>query len=163
MTVALWAVLARAGDREISGSVGFASTGHDEGSVGKGVAGGFAVGWHGDRRLGVEFDYGYSQNKRDDLFSGRTHTALGNVLVHFGKSRAQPYLLGGGGLLHHTNLGGRVFGFRNESRASLAGAVGFGVKAFINDHWFVRPEVRVTLTSSFDSVARASVGIGYRW
>lgn len=154
--------------REVSASIGYAGTGDDEGSLGKGIAGGFAIGYRTSGRWGFEADYGVSRNYRDNIggreYRGVAHAVLGNALVHFSKSRAQPYLLVGAGLMNYSS-GGR-------SGTGAAGALGFGVKGMLTDRLFIRPEVRLTvgvtggLKTAIEapaSVARFTMGIGYRW
>lgn len=154
--------------REISASIGYAGTGDDEGSLGKGIAAAGAIGYRTSGRWGFEADWALSRNHRDNIggreYRGVAHALLGNALLHFSSGRTQPYLLAGGGLMNYSS-GGR-------SGSGGAFALGFGVKGMLTDHVFLRPEVRLTvgvtggLKSAIEapaSVARFTMGIGYRW
>lgn len=120
--------------------------------------------------LGFEVDYAISRNNRSENFRGYTQYLLANGLVHFARGKARPYFLFGGGMAIHTNTGAYLGSPRTGVGPAVA--IGFGLKGFINEHWFIRPEVRVSggwgsgLRKAIESpatVPRITIGAGYRW
>jgi hypothetical protein len=102
--------------------------------------------------LGAEFEFNsFGAEVNGDSQTWTTYT--GDLVFQGRISRVEPYgFIGAGG----SHRGGESSG---------AGTLGGGVKIIINDHFYVRPEFRATMTSLgfFDSFARGSVALGYRW
>jgi hypothetical protein len=160
--------------REIFGVVGIGKTYDDEGSLGSGINGGGGAGYRLSRRFGVEAEVNAFRTTREfasSLPSFAAHGAhvTGSGLVYFGRSKANPYLIFGAGLLHITNtmdFGGIA---RNQSADGLSVNIGFGLKIFVSRHLALRPEFRLYTGGGSPAVeapfgdARLSMGLGYHW
>lgn len=152
---------------ETHASIGAGGTYDDEGSIGSGLSASFGAGYRLTPRFGVEGEYTYLRFRRDfgiiGEWKGGAHTVTGNALLHFRpKTRVQPFLLLGAGALSHTSGDGPGF----------AWTAGAGLKGYLSDHIFLRPEIRFT-SGRYDrrpfqpeppiSNLRFQFGIGYRW
>jgi opacity protein-like surface antigen len=109
----------------------------DEGNIGAGWAAGVGAGKRLTRRWGVEGEWTRFTHEREFgpgfLAKGHGDFFMANGLLHFApESRVQPYLLAGAGVLKH-----------QRHDAGFAWNAGFGVKAYLTGHWFLRPEVRL--------------------
>lgn len=93
----------------------------------------------------------------------------------FGKGRVQPYIIGGLSVLsatQHTSMAmvyrdHVVYSERESSSTGIGPTVGAGVRASINRHFSIRPEVRFSDGTSLSSLNlsqwRLSVGVAYGW
>jgi opacity protein-like surface antigen len=152
---------------EVHGSIGGGKSYDDEGSIGSGLSGGFGVGKRVTRRIGVEGEYTHLRHKREIsggafIWEGSANLFTGNFLLHFRpERRVQPFvLIGAGGMTYE------------GSGPGFAWNCGAGVKAYLTDHWFLRPEVRIS-SGDYDrgpsqpepplSNIRVQFGVGYRW
>jgi opacity protein-like surface antigen len=155
---------------EIHAHAGGGWTYDDEGSIGTGVS----VAGNLTRRLtskvAVEGDVNYFRHKRELSFAvwkGTGVFATGNLLYHFTRSRVQPYVLAGIGLMVYNP----DFAAESDNSTGWAWGFGFGIKGFITDRVSVRPEWRVYLGHPERnngpeppiSHSRITVGVGYRW
>ncbi len=152
---------------EVHGFAGVGKSYDDEGSIGSGFAGGFGVGKRVTRRIGLEAEYTRFHHKREIAggaftWEGSANLFTGNFLLHFSpEGRVQPFLLVGAGGMTYEG-GGPGFAWN----------CGAGVKGYLTDHLFVRPEFRIS-HGRYDrgvlqpeppiSNLRFQFGIGYRW
>jgi hypothetical protein len=159
----------------VFGQIGGAKVYDDEGSLGSGLYAGGGVGYRFHRRFEVEGEISRFSHERSIgggafKFAGTGTFGAGNLLFFFKSGRAQPYLLGGVGLLHYNNRS-TLSALPEASSTGFAGSAGFGVLAFLTPRVSLRPEVRVsmgggTLFSGVEpplAVLRYSVTIGYHW
>ena len=150
---------------EVHGFLGVSRAWDDEGYIGTGPSAGFGIGTRLTRRLGIEGEYTFFRHKRDFSFGqwkGNAHLFTGNALFHFSPDgNVQPFLLIG--------AGGQSY---EGSGPGFAWNCGAGFKAYLNDHLFLRPEVRIS-TAGYSrgafqpeppiSTLRFQFGLGYRW
>jgi hypothetical protein len=78
-----------------------------------------------------------------------------NLVWQWGRRTVRPYVTGGAGLIHSKFSG---FG-RGLSANEYFVSAGFGTKIYLDDKWFLSPEVRV----GWEAHIRFSVGLGYTW
>lgn len=164
---------------EVFGAVGAGKTYDDEGSLGSGFNGGGGVGYRIRPKFGVEFELSGFRHERETssgslLFRGNGVFATGNAVYYFGSGtgRAQPYVIGGAGVLHKRNTssfeGGPRLDFSGTGFALNGGA---GVKIFVRPRFSIRPEFRVFAGGAGSQrvveapfvVIRASIGAAYHW
>ena len=162
---------------EVFGSAGYGATYDDEGGIGRGLDLGAGFGVRAIGKLGFEGSVNRISHLRDFAFSGVRFEGTGvfacaNALYHFSDSKAQPYVIGGIGLLHHEDRSSGLGPARPPLSASgFAYNFGAGVKVFVSKHVSVRPDFRVFIgdlrqsagTEPPFSLLRGSVGIGYHW
>jgi opacity protein-like surface antigen len=161
---------------EIFGSVGGGKAYDDEGSIGKGVDFGGGIGYRLTPRFGIEGQVNRISYNRDlplsARFEGTAVFTTANVLYHFTTSKAQPYVIGGLGFVHHENRAR----FAEESTTfirstnGIATNFGAGVKIFLSKKFSLRPEFRVFIADTKGSgveppfsVWRGSIGFSYHW
>lgn len=153
---------------EVYGHIGAGGSYDDEGSVGSGLFTGFGGGKRVTRHIGLEGEYTYFRHDRTIAlgqfrFKGSGHIFTGNFLYHFRpEAKVQPFVLVGAGGLNYSDGDGPGF----------AWTAGVGLKAYLTDHIFIRPEVRLS-SGRFDRVPlqpeppvsnlRFQFGAGYRW
>jgi hypothetical protein len=161
---------------EVFGSLGGGKAYDDEGSLGKGLDMGGGVGIRLTPNIGIEGQVNRIDYERN-LFSGARFAgsavfSTANLLYHFSKSKAQPYVVGGFGFVHHENRsrfpGDEVLAKRTSN--GFATNFGAGVKLFLNKKFSIRPEFRVFLADAAGSgveppfsIGRASVAFTYHW
>ena len=152
---------------ETHASLGAGGSYDDEGSIGSGLSASFGAGYRVTPRFGVEGEYTYLRYRRDfgaiGEWKGAAHSFTGNALLHFRpNSRLQPFLLLGAGGLSHSSGDGPGF----------AWTAGAGLKGYLTEHIFLRPEFRLTSGKygrlPFQpepplSNLRFQFGFGYRW
>lgn len=153
---------------ELYGHIGAGKAYDDEGNIGYGAAAGVGLGKRVTRRWSVEGEWTRFHHERDFSFAssfrseGYGNFFMANGLLHFNpEGRIQPFVLGGAGILkYETQNAGFGFNF------------GGGVKGYLTDHWFIRPEFRVQIGQGTRrnggpeppiSQGRVQVGVGYRW
>lgn len=160
---------------EVYGLAGGVSVGDDEGSVGSGPAFAVGFGYRILKRLGTEIEYSYLRHERSItsgfLFKGKGQMLGLNLIYHFTTRRVQPFVLGGAGIFHYTNLNQPRSGPDSNSDFSFGWNGGAGVKARLSRHVYLRPEVRMIIGGG--SVAHGSeppfvslrfgAGLGYEW
>ena len=153
---------------EVYGHVGTGISYDDEGSVGGGIFAGAGGGKRVTKHIGLEGEYTYFQHDRiigagAFRFKGSGSIFTGNFLYHFRpEKKVQPFVLVGAGGLSYNEADGPGF----------AWTAGVGLKAYLTDHFFIRPEVRLS-SGRFDRVPlqpepplsnlRFQFGLGYRW
>jgi opacity protein-like surface antigen len=161
---------------EVFGSIGGGKTYDDEGSLGKGLDIGGGVGFRLTPRFGVEGQVNRIDYQRDFdsgvRFEGTAVFTTANVVYHFSTSRAQPYVVGGVGFVHHENRSqfpGDDF-LPKRTANGFATNFGAGVKIFLSKNFSLRPEVRVLIGKPEGngveqpfSVGRASLAFSYHW
>jgi len=153
----------------ISAIGGFGKTLDDEGSLGRGWLWGVAVDRtiFGTTRAELSFE-ALSHDRNSGFFQSNGTTWIGALsLVHrFGTGQAQPYLLGGITVGHHS--GTNVF---NGSPVPLAGTdaglrFGGGVAIRVNRRVEISPEVRFNgffIDNDSDPATLPSFGIRLGW
>ena len=162
---------------EVFGTAGYSATYDDEGGIGRGLDVGAGFGVRAIGKLGFEGSVNRVSHLREFSFpsirfEGTAIFACANALYHFSDSKAQPYAIGGIGVLHHKDRSSGL----GPPRPPLSGSgfafnFGTGVKVFVSKHVSVRPEVRVFVGDLGESAGieppfsllRGSVGIGYHW
>lgn len=159
------------GTVSVHGSLALAGYWSDEDFRGNGVSVGGAVDFFPTSVLGLELgvDGGdHSRSFADGVeFDGNAIHVSGSALLRFSRSRVQPYVIGGAGLVHartaRTEPGGEEFESEGDA---LMGNLGLGAFLFVRPRVSVRPELRVV---GYDASApltlyyRASFGIGYHF
>ena len=159
---------------EVSGQVGIGFVRGNEGSLGNGIAGGGNVTRRFRNGLALEFDVNAFRHSRTIgglPFDGHGQFYTGNVVWHMRRGRVQPYLLAGaGGMRYNVRIRTRAATV-NGSTGGFAITPGFGVKAFLSEHWFLRPEARVYIGTGSKlggieppiAQLRLAIGVGYQW
>ena len=145
----------------------FASSGGD--TSGAGVS----VRWPFMARLGLEFEAEYRHTQARPLSGSLEDNGVnGNVNLVFDLpaiGRVRPFLLGGGGLEHYSNVAQPEPHFLRESGMSFVVNAGGGVRVPINDRFGIRTELRWTdgwtegwPGGGFRMFYGATVGVGGR-
>lgn len=180
MSLLLLAPAASAQDRErrgeVFGSIGGGKAYDDEGSIGKGLDIGGGVAFRLTPKFAIEAEVNrmeYERNFSSGVrFAGNAVFTTANLLYHFSTSKAQPYVIGGVGFVHHENRSRFPEDGILPKRTTngFAQNFGAGVKLFVNEKFSIRPEVRVFLGDTAGSgveppfsVGRASVAFTYHW
>lgn len=135
------------------GWIGFA----DEGVTNHGSFGlALPVRLAGRLSVGPEIVYAAGPASDRDLFvSGNAWVTLGTIRDAGGGPSFSPYIVGGAGLLRHTQRTPWWTSTGTEMNAS----VGAGLRVEITDRWYVAPEWRVGLELHM----RVMVAVGYRF
>jgi len=145
----------------------FASSGGDTSGVG------VSVRWPFMARLGLEFEAEYRHTQARPLSGALEDDGVnGNINLVFDLpaiGRVRPFLLGGGGLEHYSNLAQPEPHFLRESGMSFVVNAGGGVRVSINDRFGIRTELRWTdgwtegwPGGGFRMFYGATVGVGGR-
>jgi hypothetical protein len=145
----------------------FASSGGDTSGVG------VSVRWPFMARLGLEFEAEYRHTQARPLSGALEDDGVnGNVNLVFDLpaiGRVRPFLLGGGGLEHYSNLVQPDPHFLRKSGMSFVVNAGGGVRVPINDRFGIRTELRWTdgwtegwPGGGFRMFYGATVGVGGR-
>lgn len=135
------------------GWIGFA----DDGVINHGAFG-VALPFRVVRRLSVgpELVYAGGPARDRDLFlSGNVWVTLGTVKDDEGGPSFSPYIVGGYGLLRHTQR----TPYWTYSSTEVNGSLGAGLRVDVNDRWYVAPEWRIGLELHM----RVMVAVGYRF
>jgi hypothetical protein len=133
---------------DIKGSLGWLGF-PDEGIEGHLLAGG-SVRYGVTRHFAIEPELLY-------LRGGGGHydiVLMPNFVWQWGRGRVRPYLTGGIGLIHSKWPFANGF---STNEALVSG--GFGTKVYVDDRWFLAPEIRI----GWEPHVRFSVGLGYTW
>lgn len=163
---------------EVFGFIGVGKTYDDEGSLGSGLNAGGGIGYRFHRKFGAEIELAAHRHRREFssgvVFEGNGFNAALSGLYYFGRAtgRAQPYLIGGFGVMHERNTSS----FPGESAFDFSGTggavnLGAGAKIFVRERFSLRPEFRVfsgnagglPVAESPFSIWRFSMGAGYHW
>jgi hypothetical protein len=160
---------------EVFGGVGWGKAWDDEGSIGAGIAVNGGAGFNLLSRLALEFEITTMKNKRESdvgfQADGQTTSIGPNLVYHFSSGRTRPFILGGIHFFHHRGTAGFAPLPPDESVNDVAIRIGGGVKAFVSERVFLRPEF-ICVTGGEGrargvefpiSAPRFSVGIGYQW
>jgi hypothetical protein len=156
---------------EIHAHVGGGWVYDDEGSLGTGVSIAANLARRLTSKVAVEGELNYFQHKRELSFAtwrGSGAFATGNLVYHFSRSRFQPYVLAGIGLIVYSPDTGAP---NTGTSAGWTWGFGTGVKGFITERISIRPEWRVYVGHPERnngpeppiSHSRITVGLGYRW
>lgn len=156
----------------VFGAAGYGKTYDDEGNIGNGVSANLGVSYRLTRRFSVGGEYALLTNKREFTFAtwrGRSYNAAANAFLHFGSGNVQPYVVGSIGALHHVVLSEPRVLPGSNSATGWAWSGGFGVRGYVSEHVFVRPEVRVwagrggisRVVEPYLSTLQFSMGVGY--
>ncbi len=173
--VFLWALLCVAASAEtlsVFGAAGYGKTYDDEGNIGNGASAGFGASYQLNRRFSLGGEYALQTNKREFSFAtwkGRTQHAAANLFFHFGSGTVRPYLVGGIGAVHHTVLSEPRVLPGSNSASGWGWSGGFGVRGYVTNRVFVRPEVRLWVSSGginrvvepLLGTFQFSLGVGY--
>lgn len=139
----------QAGRTEVRGDAGWA--GFANGSWDNHLLLGTSLRTYLSKRFSLQPEFQYLT--RSSPFPGghRDFVLLVNAAYDFRPpdSRVVPYVAGGPGFINTREAG------NSSLSAFLSG--GAGVKLFVNDRWYVAPDVRLGITSHL----RFSVGVGY--
>jgi hypothetical protein len=129
----------------VAGTISASQTWDDEGSLGKGIGAGGRVDWRLFGNTSVEGSVDFLAHDRSGGFfqSEGNSTLLSVSLVQrFGHATAQPYVLGGVGLVHHSGTTQfEDLAFRRNS-TDPAFHFGGGVAVKINERFEIGPEAR---------------------
>ena len=134
---------------------------------------GAAVRWPFAARFGLEFEAEYRHTPADPLRGTLENNGVnGNVNLVYDLpaiGRVRPFLLGGGGLEHYSNVAQPDPNFLRESGMSFVVNAGGGVRVRINDRFGIRTELRWTdgwtegwPGGGFRMFYGATVGVGGR-
>jgi opacity protein-like surface antigen len=127
------------------GAFGVGKTWDDEGNIGTGAVAGGRIEWRLFGTTSVELSADWVSHDRDgEFFEANGHTTFaGASLVHrFGRSTAQPYVLGGLHIAMHTGST-RFDDLRTERSSTDVGYhFGGGIAFRVNDRIEVGPEAR---------------------
>jgi opacity protein-like surface antigen len=150
-----------------SGVVGLGKTWDDEGQIGSGPL----VGARIDRRLFgnsfLEVSIDNLGHDRSDRFEANGHTTLfaASLVQRFGSANAQPYVLGGVAIAHHTGTAGfPELGLINETSSTDPGFLfGGGIAFPIARRIEIGPEGRfLILKAATDSAPAFQYWVGAR-
>jgi hypothetical protein len=159
----------------VHGGLGLGGFWSDESFNGNGLSFGGAVAVFPTSVLGFEVGVDGGAHSRDFdsgvRIEGTAAYFSGNVLIRFSRSRVQPYLIGGVGLLQSStdriDLSGEPLDLTGESgEDTVMGNVGVGLFLFASPRVSVRPEFRVVAYDDSSPVTfyyRASVARGYHF
>ena len=142
-------------------------------SGGETAGAGVSVRWPFMARLGLEFEAEYRHTQARPLSGSLEDNGVnGNVNLVFDLpaiGRVRPFLLGGGGLEHYSNVVQPDPNFLRESGMSFVVNAGAGVRVPINDRFGIRTELRWTdgwtegwPGGGFRMFYGATVGVGGR-
>lgn len=154
----------------VHGGLGLGGYWADENFQGNGVSFGGALDVFPASVVGFELAVDGGEHSRavsSVEFEGSVlHVSVG-VLVRFTRSRIQPYVIGGGGLLHARTVRRDLDGGSFESEGdALMGNLGVGAFLFPSRRVSLRPEVRLVGYDASSPVTfhyRAWVGVGYHF
>jgi hypothetical protein len=169
---------------EVFGSAGWGRFFHGDNNLGSGLDLGGGIGirpFSGSLRgLGFEVllnGLNFSNAWGDGYsYDGTMRAVTGNVVYHLSRSRTQPYLVGGLGILRadYTYINGYVGNvldypdYRWDYRGNkMTINLGVGVKARVTQHLSIRPEFRMfdtTIGKGYNWLSvRLSIGLGYHF
>lgn len=160
---------------EAFGGVGWGKAWDDEGSIGTGINVNGGIGFNLISRLGLELEVTSMKNKREGSpgfqAEGRTTSVGPNLVYHFSSSRTKPFVVGGIHFFHHRGTAGFVPLPPDGTVNHWAFRIGGGVKAFVSERVFLRPEFICVAGGKGRSTGiefpifspRFSVGLGYQW
>ena len=154
---------------KIFGGVGIGKFFDDEGSLGKGATYRTGVEWRPLSRLGLQGELSGVHHTRGDAFNvnGNAVSFSGNVVYYFSRSRVQPYILAGIGVLKTSyNYGFPSIEARRFSVSKTEAEVNFGggLQLFLNRRWSLDPQIR--FAASIPNYALAnyfSISAAYHW
>ena len=152
------------------GGAGIGKFYDDEGSLGKGWTYRTGAEWRPLSRLGLQGELVGIHHTRGDYFNVRGDAAMfsGNAVYYFSRSRVQPYLLAGIGVLKTSYNYGWPAGdprrysvSKTETQLSLGG----GMQVFLNRRWSLDPHLRLAASapSGYALVNYFSISAGYHW
>jgi hypothetical protein len=131
----------------IFGGSGYGRFYEDEGSLGSGMTYRVGAEWRPLRRAGFEAELFGTRFNRGDSFhvDGDTQFILANATWYLSRSRIQPYIKGGFGAFRtRYNVSWPGVAPNQVSRNGAAVNFGAGIRFFVNRHWSVNPDFRVT-------------------
>ena len=143
----------------------------DEGSLGNGPTYRAGSEWRPLKHLGIGGELMGIHHRRRDYFHVQGNDVAFSVdaICYFSKSRLQPYVLGGIGILlpHYSYSwpGLPDAGSFKASKQDRAINLGAGAKFFINRRWSLDPEARLLLSSpnGYALVNYFSMAASYHW
>ena len=154
----------------VFGGAGIGRFYDDEGSLGRGVTYRAGAEWRPLSRLGVEAELLGIHHSRNDAFQVRGNglSLSANARFYFSRSKVQPYVLGGSGLLrtdYRYSWPGTVNGEFRRSKTEPALSLGAGIRFFINRRWSLDPQIRTAVSSPsyYAIVNYFSMSLGYHW
>ena len=154
----------------VFGGVGIGRFFDDEGSLGQGATYRAGAEWRPLSRLGVQGELlGIHHTRRDHFqVDGDSAGFSGNAVLYFSRSRLQPYILGGLGVLKTSYTYGwpdASLERYSVSRTELSMNFGGGVLLFLNRHWSLDPQVRILVStpSGYSLANFFSMSASYHW
>jgi opacity protein-like surface antigen len=154
----------------VFGGVGGGRFYDDEGSLGRGVTYRAGAEWRPLTRLGIEAELLGIHHTRHDYFQVRGNglSISANALFYFSRSKVQPYVLGGIGMLktdYRYSWPGTANGEFHRSETEPALNLGAGIRFFINRRWSLDPQIRTAVSSPsyYAIVNYFSMSLGYHW
>ena len=152
------------------GGVGGGGFFDDEGSLGRGLTYRTGVEWRPLSRLGVEAELLGIHHTRSDYFevSGNALSLSGNAVYYFSRSRIQPYVLCGLGLIkadYRYSWPGTTNGEFHKSTTEPAFNFGLGIRLFVSRRWSLDPQFRLAVSSpSYYAIGNYfSTSLAYHW
>jgi hypothetical protein len=115
-------------------------------------------------RVGLFLDYNHWRKTGQGTGNPTSlDLAGGGLRVQGTGDRVRPFLDAGLSVgAERTERPGFVPAVR-ESKAVLAGMLGFGVAISLTEHWYVRPMAKIGVLSSVEMAGYAGVSVGYRF
>jgi hypothetical protein len=154
----------------VFGGVGIGRFFDDEGSLGLGATYRAGAEWRPLSRLGVQGELLGIHHTRGDRFqvNGDSAGFSGNAVLYFSRSRVQPYILGGLGVLKTSyRYGWPEYSAERYSvrKTELSMNFGGGALLFLNRHWSLDPQVRVIVSnpSGYSLANFFSMSASYHW
>lgn len=151
----------------VSGIAGAGRTWDDEGSLGTGLAIGARVDRviFGTTRAEAAVDVlTHDRGSGYFLANGRTTLATVSLVHRFGSGRAQPYILGGALLAHHSGWFELAsLGRRDVSSTDVGAALGAGLVVLAGERLEIGPELRILgIQPDVDSSPATAYWVGIR-
>lgn len=124
---------------------GAGKTWDDEGQIGSGLAAGGRVDWRlfGNTRAEVAFDF-LQHDRSGGFFQANGHTLLtsASLVQRFGSGTAQPYVLGGLTLAHHSGTTTFDSISRSHTSTDMGYSFGGGLAVRVGQRFEIGPEAR---------------------
>ncbi len=154
----------------VYGGVGGGRFYDDEGSLGRGLTYRTGVEWRPLNCMGLEAELLGIHHTRSDAFQvrGNARALSANAVYYFSRSKAQPYVLGGFGLLkvdYRYSWPGTANGEFQKSKTEPALNFGVGVRLFISRRWSLDPQFRwaISAPSAYAIGNYFSTSLAYQW
>ena len=155
----------------VYGGIGLGRFYDDEGSLGGGIVCTAGVEWRPLGRIGLRGELRGIHHTRDDYFKvrGNALAASASGVFYFSRSRVQPYIAGGVGLMKFSHaygwpvIGVDVYRFHGVHPVIN---FGFGARLMINRHWSLDPQAHAsfdTTSGAYSLIDFFSLSAAYHW